>query len=78
MLVLSVLQHNRPQLADEIHCVIAQVVEKALKVRLGRELTRRETKALAPLLDAPNRPEPLLQMRPIASLIRQLFSGRGR
>ncbi len=76
-LILKVLQHERPHLADEIHRAIAYTVQQALQ-QPSRKLKSQERKALAPLLDAPNRPEFSLRLTPLASAIRQLFRRRGR
>jgi hypothetical protein len=76
-LILEVLQHERPEFADEIHRGIAGVVERALQQR-GRKLKVFERKVFAPLLDVPERPEFLLRLKPLAAAIHKLFFRRGR
>jgi transcription elongation GreA/GreB family factor len=75
-LILEVLQHERPQLADEIHRAIAHAVQQALH-QSSRKLNSPERRALQPLLDAPDRPKFTLRLTPLASAIRQLFNWRG-
>ncbi len=76
-LILEVLQHERPQLAGAIHRAIAYAVWQALQ-RPSRKLKSQEQKAFAPLLNAPDRPEFSLRLRPLASAIQELFRRRGR
>lgn len=75
-LILEVLQHGRPQFADELHRVVAHAVDRALQ-QLGRKLKSPERRAFAPLLDAPRRLEPSLRLTPLASAIREIFDRRG-
>ncbi|MFZ5593717.1 MAG: PIN domain-containing protein [Pseudomonadota bacterium] len=54
-IILEVLQHNRSQLADDIHRAVARTVLQELQQPI-RKLSSREQKALASLLDAPAQP----------------------
>jgi hypothetical protein len=75
-LILEALQHERPQLADEIHRAVAHAIEQALQ-HPGRKLKLQERKVFAHLLRAPNRPEFSLRLSPLASAIRKIFPRRG-
>jgi len=75
--ILEVLQHERPQLSGEIRRVVAHAVQQALQ-RPSRKLKLLERKALAPLLDAPERLEFSFRLTPLASAIHKLFHRRGR
>jgi predicted nucleic acid-binding protein len=72
-LILEVLQHNRPQLANEIHYALALAAQKALRHLPSRKQTLQERKALATLIDVPKRPKSSLRLTPIAAAIHVLF-----
>ncbi len=74
-LILEVLQHERPQLADEIHRAVAHTVEQSLQQH-GRKLKPQDRRAFAPLLNAPLQPEFSPHLTSIASTIRALFRQR--
>jgi tetratricopeptide (TPR) repeat protein len=74
--ILEVLQHERPQLSDAIHRVVAHSVQQALQ-RLKRKLRSQEIKAFSPLLDAPKQSEVSLRLTPLAAAIHELFPQRG-
>lgn len=76
-LILEVLQHERPQLADEIHRAVAHAIEQVLQ-QPGRKLKPQDRWALAPLLNAPRPPEFSPRLTPIASAIHKIFLQRQR
>ncbi|MBZ0093697.1 MAG: hypothetical protein K8F27_15940, partial [Sulfuricellaceae bacterium] len=71
-LILEVLQHERPQLSDAIHHMIAYAAHQALQ-RRNRKLRSQEIKVFDPILEAPKRPEFRLRLSPLACAIRELF-----
>lgn len=73
--ILQVLQHERPQLSDAIHRAVAHTVHQALQ-RLSRKLKLQETKAFAPLLNAPKQPDISFRLTPLALAIHELFPRR--
>ena len=72
-LILKVLQHKRPLLADVIHRAIADAVQQALLQQRSRKLNLFERKAFAPLLNAPKQRKFSLRLSPIASALHELF-----
>lgn len=72
-IILDALQHNRSQLADDIHRAVAHAIQQALDQQPRLKLKLSERKALSPLLDAPKRPEFSLRMTPLASAIQEIF-----
>jgi hypothetical protein len=72
-ILLDVLQHNRSQLAGEIHRAIAHTVNGALS-RFPRKLRWHEKRAFQHVLHAPNCEFSLPRLTPLALTIKSLFS----
>jgi len=75
-LLLDVLQHKRPKLADAIHRAISLAAKQALHIP-GRKLKFQELKTLAPLLDTPKKPEVSLRLTPLALAMHDIFHQQG-
>ncbi|MFT7229362.1 MAG: hypothetical protein ACI8PW_001966 [Methylophilaceae bacterium] len=73
-LALDVLQHDRLELADEIHRILAVSLQKINPS--DRNLSKKERKISAKLLEAPSRPHIELRLTPVAAAIRNIYSGR--
>lgn len=71
-ILLGVLQHNRSQLAGEIHRAIAHTVNDALS-RFPRKLRWHEKHAFQHVLHAPDKELSLPRLTPLALTIRSLF-----
>lgn len=70
-IILEVLQHARPQLADDIHREVAVSIQQALHQQ--RKVNPKLKKALVPLLGAPKQRELGFRRNPLASAIHELL-----
>jgi tetratricopeptide (TPR) repeat protein len=75
-LALDVLQHDRPELADEIHRAVAAALEDIQYQ--GRKLDARERRLFSPLLNPPKAPQIKPRLNVIAEAIQSLFKNSNK